>query len=131
MIPETIKKINMSPVAQQYNLSLVVLFGSQARGTAVGSSDIDIAILSHGEFSLHDEMAVEESFKKIIGTDSVQVINMRSAPPLLLREIMRDGAVLYQENSTVYETMKSYAYKMFIETKWLRDLRHRRLAELL
>lgn len=127
---ENLLKTNFSILASKYNLSLVMLFGSEARLTANKESDIDIAYLSKKSLSLEEEIALEEEIEKLINSDKIQLVNIQTASPLFLKEIIRDGVVLYQSDIFVYENLKSYAYKTFIETKFLRDMRHNRLVKI-
>ena len=126
---EKLLKIDFSVLAVKYNLSLIMLFGSEARLTANKESDIDIAYLSKKYLSLEEEIALEEEISKLINSDRVQLVNISTASPLFLREIVRDGFVLYQSDIFVYENLKSYAYKAFVETKFLREMRHARLIK--
>ena len=123
-----LSKIDFSAIARQNDLSLVLLFGSCARGTAISESDIDIAFLPNGQMSLEEETALDEAFKKYIGSEKVQTVNMHTASPLLLSEILKDGKVLYRSDPTILDAVKSYAYKIIVETKLLRDMRRARLA---
>ena len=71
------------------------LFGSRARGAGQAHSDIDIAVFV-------DEEKIEPSFfgypseltsalMSGLGTNSVDVVILNGAPPLLYHRVLRDG----------------------------------------
>jgi predicted nucleotidyltransferase len=74
------------------------LFGSTARGTARGHSDIDVAVLlaetphTLGErFGL--ESRLEERLRRIL-----QVVILNGAPPDLVHRILRDGRLVLESD---------------------------------
>lgn len=69
----------ITPVAQQYQLPAVYLFGSYARGTANGNSDIDLLIEARGSKirSLLDLGALHQGLTRILGKE-VDLITVRS-----------------------------------------------------
>ena len=82
-------------IAKKYNTKKVVLFGSRARGTNHPKSDIDLAIYGCEDFGdlldcLHEEVC------SLLYLD---IINMdyKHISPLLVKEIERDGRVLYEK----------------------------------
>lgn len=80
-------------VLADHPVALGFLFGSRARGDADAGSDVDIAVV-------FDDAASDESGLRLrlgvdlalaLGTDDVDVVDLRSAPPALVRTAFRDG----------------------------------------
>lgn len=76
------------------------LFGSRARGTAGGASDVDIAILLRRDpprslaglhLDLRDELAGE------VGRP-VDLVILNHAPPDLIHRVLRDGVLLLEHD---------------------------------
>lgn len=74
-------------------VTLGFLFGSRARGDADTESDVDVAVV-------FDDAGPEESGRRLrlgvdlalaLGTDDVDVVDLRSAPPALVRAVVRNG----------------------------------------
>ena len=70
---------------------LAVLFGSAARGESNDESDVDMLVRVRGGWSdrVDAALALEEALSR-----PVQLVDLASAPPLLLSEVLRDGRVL-------------------------------------
>lgn len=72
------------------------LFGSRARGDAHEGSDVDVAVaFDDVERGASDRLAARLSLGAdlalALGTDDVDVIDLRAAPPSLVRAVFRDG----------------------------------------
>ncbi len=127
MISEEIKS-KIAELARKRDLSMVVLFGSQATGLIHRASDKDIAGLGKGRLNLYELVS---DFSKIFNRDDVQVadIDPNSASPTLMHAVVRDGKLLYEREAGVFLRWKLYAIKMWMETAWLRNLRDKKLIE--
>ncbi len=124
-------KNNITSLAQKYNLELVVLFGSQANGKTHKNSDLDIAILKDGDLSNENEWQFANEISRISGIKNVEVINIKTASPILLKEITDKGINLYEKKSGLFSFERMRAFKMFVESKPLRILRDKKLLEFL
>jgi predicted nucleotidyltransferase len=71
---------------------LAVVFGSAARGTARSGSDVDVGVLLEED---DDLPALQVALERALGR-SVDLISLRTAPPLLRFEIARDGKLLVE-----------------------------------
>jgi predicted nucleotidyltransferase len=80
-------------VLADHPVTLGFLFGSRARGDADPGSDVDVAVV-------FDDAASERSGRRLrlgvdlalaLGTDDVDVVDLQSASPALVRAIFRDG----------------------------------------
>jgi predicted nucleotidyltransferase len=82
------------------------LFGSRARGEFHERSDVDVAVVFDGLepgdpgyndvlFDLGADLAVE------LGTDDVDVVDLRRAPASLVRTVFEDGTVLVGDEDDV------------------------------
>jgi predicted nucleotidyltransferase len=83
-------------VLADHPVSVGIVFGSRARGESHEHSDIDIAVAfeelepgDSGHLNLRLQLGADLALA--LGTDDVDVIDLHSAPPALLRAIFRDG----------------------------------------
>lgn len=71
------------------------LFGSRARGAGQAHSDIDVAVFVYenrigpGPFGYRSELTT--ALMSALGTNSVDVVILNHAPPLLYHRVLRDG----------------------------------------
>jgi predicted nucleotidyltransferase len=74
------------------------LFGSQARGSGQAHSDVDIAVfvdekrIEPSLFGYRSELT--SALMSGLGTNSVDVVILNTAPPLLYHRVLRDGSRL-------------------------------------
>ncbi|MEF8891714.1 MAG: nucleotidyltransferase domain-containing protein [Haloferacaceae archaeon] len=80
-------------VLADHPVTLGFLFGSRARGDADAGSDVDVAVVfddsGSGESGRRLRLGVDLALA--LGTDDVDVVDLRSAPPALVRTVFRDG----------------------------------------
>jgi predicted nucleotidyltransferase len=94
MIPQRdeIMPIARAVLERHANLRLGLLFGSSARGTALESSDIDVAVAGRNV-----DLATLASQLSIALGREVDVVSVEADPPvMLLRELLRDAVCLYE-----------------------------------
>ena len=77
-------------------VSVGFTFGSQARGEAHDQSDIDVAVAFEGTDPgepghMDARLALGSDLALALGTDDVDVIDLQSASPSLVRAVFRDG----------------------------------------
>ena len=91
-------KSKISGLAEKYNLNLVVLFGSQVTGKTHPQSDIDIAFSSERHLSLREIAEMESEMAKELQLKDIELIDLKMAPPLLLKQIAQKSILLYERN---------------------------------
>ena len=116
-------KKKIAEIAKRHGLALVVLFGSQARGDARKKSDFDIAYSSIAPMDLREENNMAIEFHSVCRTINVDLVNLRNAGPLLLREIVDEGVVLYEAKESLFNNLYLYAMRIFRDSAALNGLR--------
>jgi predicted nucleotidyltransferase len=74
-------------------LELLLLFGSRARGDAGPTSDWDLGYLASGDV---DVAALLATIVEIVGSDRVDLVDLRRASGLLRYRAARDGRPLHE-----------------------------------
>lgn len=91
-IPERVEK-EIIQLAKQYDIQKVILFGSRARGDNWERSDIDLAV-SGGDIP-RVALDLDEEVWTLLLFD---VVNLdEPVQPALLKEIARDGVLIYEK----------------------------------
>ena len=107
-------------------LQCVLLFGSLTSGRRHEQSDIDLGFLFDGPVDILD---VTNRVNRLLGSDNVDVVNLRRASPLLKFAASRKGIILYERDPGLFSQFRSLAYRMYVDTRKLRDARNRVIEE--
>jgi hypothetical protein len=60
----------------------------------------------------------------------VEIVDLSTASPTLMRSVVSEGKLLYENEIGAYFRWKTYAIKIWMETGWLRRLANRKAKEL-
>lgn len=115
-------KEKLTPLFEEESLQLVLLFGSLLTGTMHKKSDIDLAFLFDRPV---DIVSITNSVIRLLHTDNVDVIDLKKASPLLKYSAAEKGKPLYEKSPGVFNEFYSLAFRMYVDTRKLRDARTR------
>jgi len=124
-------KSEIERLAPKYHLSLVVLFGSQVNNKTHPQSDVDLAFLSREQLRPSDIAKLNFEFSSRLGVKDLELVDLKNAPPLLLKQIAKKSILLYEEEPSLFANFRIYALKRFMEAKKLLDLRELSLNKFL
>lgn len=117
-------------IAEKYRLRMVLLFGSRVDEQYIHpDSDYDIAYLPEKSFDFQEECQLNYEFTNVMPSDKVDTVDLRKTSPLLMRMIFDNAQILYSEDELVFPTYQSYAFKKFIESKPMYELKYQALKE--
>ncbi len=85
----------LSRFCGQHGISLLLLFGSRAKGAERPDSDFDLAVLRDPGANEEGNLLTEIMF--LFGTGLVHLVDLRHGDPLLNYHIAHDGLVLYED----------------------------------
>lgn len=94
---------------------LAYLFGSLAHNDA--ANDVDLALLMPEEkrpFHLHPRIT------ETLGTERVDIVDLRRASPVLAFEIVSSGQCIYAANDTIQLDFELHTLRQYKDTAWLR-----------
>lgn len=86
----------VASVLAEHPVAVGFLFGSRARGDADASSDVDVAVVfedvgTGGSVKWDGRLRLGTNLALALETDDVDVVDLRSASPALVRAVFRDG----------------------------------------
>ena len=110
----------LSPIFHDKRLCLVLLFGSAVSGKVHKKSDIDLAFLFDKPV---DILMLTNKIIRLLHTDNVDVVDMKRASPLLKYSVVKSGKLLYEREQGIFNEFYSLAFRMYVDTKKLRDAR--------
>lgn len=127
MIINQEQKNSVINIAKEYELDLLVLFGSQATGKIHSKSDVDFGFISSKNIDIDNRFKIENDLGKIFKRKDIELVDMRRISPLMKKIISDEGVLLYQSIPGLFVRFNMYAFKLYIETKPLRELRYQSL----
>ena len=78
---------------RRFGLDALWLFGSEARGSAGRSSDVDLACLFRRRPSVLDLIEAREALEALLGR-GVDLVDLERASPILVMQVLRNGRLL-------------------------------------
>ena len=118
--------------AAQADVEAAFLFGSQARGTAIPGSDVDVAVLLRRDAAADPlrRLTFTNDLMDILGRDDVDVAILNDASAVLLHRVARDGKVLFATSNTAVAEFVIHAMQQFEDTRPLRELQARQASHI-
>lgn len=127
---EKIKSL-VKPLAKKYQLSLVVLFGSQVTGKTHAKSDVDFGFISEKKMSLNEIAKMQLEFSQKLKIKDLEFTDLKNVSPFLMKQVSEESILLYEKERSVFNLFKIYAFKLFVEAKPLLELREKSLNKFL
>ena len=118
----------LRPALAGTDLRLLVLFGSRARGRATVKSDLDLALLCAGPADLE---AWHMTLAPLIGTDRLDLVDLRRAGSLLAFEVARTGRPVFERGPGTFHAFQALASRRYADTRKLRDAQRRAIRVFL
>ncbi|HHT9158313.1 MAG TPA: type VII toxin-antitoxin system MntA family adenylyltransferase antitoxin [Candidatus Brocadiaceae bacterium] len=115
-------KLKIANLAEKYNLTLVILYGSQASGEVRKESDIDIAVLGARPIPLEQLIDLNNEFAELFKVSEIDVKSLHNTNFLFRYQVMSKGVLLYGK-SYAYNTFKSYAFRDYHDSQDLLRLK--------
>jgi predicted nucleotidyltransferase len=106
-------------------ISVLVVFGSRARGTHRPDSDLDVAVLpaspdSRGRRHLQADLAV--ALADLAPEGRVDVVLLDEADDVLRQRIMETGRVLINRDNEAWKELRVRTMREYADGEWARQL---------
>lgn len=108
---------DIEEIIDKYKLRLVVYFGSYKTEYYRSDSDIDIAYLSVTLLSRVEKMNLLHDLILAHRKSEIDLVDLRTAEPVLRYEIATKGRLLYEEEEGLFDRYSLYYTKRFYEMK--------------
>lgn len=105
------QKLNISKIAQKFNLKLVIIFGSFANGKNTKDSDLDIAVLGFEEVFFKEQIGLINELSRIF-RQKIDLSVLNTANPLLLFYASKNPILLYGKEKYLLK-FKLYAFNSY------------------
>ena len=126
-----VDRLEISQIADRYQLDLILWFGSYAKGISQPNSDLDVAVHTNRPDAVRDpereafwEMALFEDLNAAFkAPNGIDLLILNRADSTLLYEVAKNGILIYQRNEHTFHQFRSYAARRFDD-----DAKFRRLG---
>lgn len=117
---------NLQSIFKKYPVLFAYVFGSYAKARTRDKSDVDIAVFFDQKIqekqrdALRRELAEEIAYalKKY---DRVDVISLNDAYPLLEKEVIHNGQLIYSEDEFAQTHYQAQAVSRWLDYQWHYD----------
>ena len=103
-----------SVAGRQRGLTLLVLFGSRARGDAAAHADWDFGYLSDGSVNL---LAIMAALAEAIGSERVDLVDLARTSGLLRYRAARDGVLVYEARPGIFDRFRFEAARFWYDAE--------------
>ncbi|HVV53024.1 MAG TPA: nucleotidyltransferase domain-containing protein [Polyangia bacterium] len=102
-------------IARRAGVDLFVLFGSRARGEARSDSDWDFAYAFSGDRSCFDPEALQADLVRALGSDRIDLVDLKHGSALLRFRIAAEGSPIYQAEPGAFEDFQIEAARFWCD----------------
>ncbi|GAB2680991.1 nucleotidyltransferase family protein [Thalassiella azotivora] len=110
----------LDALCSRHGIEVLTLFGSAAVDPE-HAADVDLAVQFSDE-SPKDLVAVVNDLTDLVGTDSVDVLDLRRAGPVARFAALVEGLPLAESRTGIWANSQMSAALEFYKTEWLRRL---------
>ena len=124
-------KPELKKIAEKYGIDMLVLFGSQVTGKTHPKSDVDIGYTSADNIEFSTKCKIMDEISDFLKREDIELVNLNSISPVMKNIIADEGVLLYERIVGMFILCKMDAFKIYVETKTLRDLRYQSLRNFI
>ncbi|WP_243662837.1 type VII toxin-antitoxin system MntA family adenylyltransferase antitoxin [Hydrogenispora ethanolica] len=120
---------SISDVAARYGLRFLVYFGSYGTEYYHRESDIDLAFLAEADLSPEQCYQLLEELILVHRKSEIDLVDLKTADPVLRNEVARDGRVLYEQEPGLFERYALFYIKRYYELRPILAEEMRRIGQ--
>lgn len=95
---ENILNNHIDKLITDYNVKLIYVFGSYAKGTNIENSDLDIALYLEGEADGFIKLDILYDLVGILNRDDIDLVILNNVDEVLKFQIIKYGKIIYMED---------------------------------
>ncbi|MCX7694805.1 MAG: nucleotidyltransferase domain-containing protein [Caloramator sp.] len=111
-------KINI--LLEQFDIKLVYIFGSYAKGTNTKNSDLDIAFLL-GQYNFYDKLNLISELVGIFNRDDIDVVILNDANSILKFQVIKYGKIVYMASEYEKVIFESKTMDEYMDMEFFRE----------
>ncbi|WP_097028619.1 type VII toxin-antitoxin system MntA family adenylyltransferase antitoxin [Clostridium peptidivorans] len=124
-----ILKNNLEKLINSYEIKLIYIFGSYAKGTNGKDSDLDIAIFLEDNYNALDKLALIGEFIDIFKRNDIDLVILNNANSVLKHQVIKYGKLVYMENEDIKVNFEVRVLKEYMDMEPFRRTQMKYIKE--
>lgn len=108
-------KDNFKSLLQEYDIKLIYIFGSYAKGNNNANSDLDIAVLLNNDYDPMDKLSLIGDLTSIFKRDDIDLVILNSANSVLKHQVIKYGKLIFMENEDIKVNFEVRVLKEYMD----------------
>jgi predicted nucleotidyltransferase len=121
--------INLKDFVKNYNIKLIYIFGSYAKGSNNSKSDLDIAILLNNNYNPLDKLSLIGDLTSIFKRDDIDLVLLNSANSVLKHQVIKYGKLVFMENEDIKVDFEVKVLKEYMDMEPFRKTQMKYINE--
>ena len=105
----------------EFNISLIYIFGSFAKETNRKNSDIDIAVLLDGEIDVYTKLNILGALVDIFKREDIDLVILNNVNEVLKFQVIKYGKVIYMESLYTKVMFESKTMSEYMDKEYFRN----------
>lgn len=116
-----ILKNNLNDLIEKYDIKLIYIFGSYAKGKNDKNSDLDIAVLLEKGYNPLDKLSLIGDFTDIFKRNDIDLVILNDANPVLEHQVIKYGKLAYLKDEDVKVFYEVRVLKEYMDMEYFRN----------
>ena len=120
---------------KEFDISLIYIFGSFAKGTNRPNSDIDIAVLLDREIDVYTKLDILGELVDIFKREDIDLVILNNVNEVLKFQIIKYGKIIYMESLYTKVMFESRTMSEYMDKEHFRNTQakysHQRFLEIM
>jgi predicted nucleotidyltransferase len=117
------QKYNIEEIGKKFNLKLLLIYGSYARGTNGKMSDLDVAYMPNKKADFETQLEIYSELAGVFGDieRELDAVCLQEKDSLFIYQVSKNSQLIYG-NLTDYNEFRAFAFRNYMDSKDLREL---------
>ncbi|KYH33997.1 nucleotidyltransferase domain protein [Clostridium tepidiprofundi DSM 19306] len=119
----------LAKLVQEYNIKLMYIFGSYAKGNNTAKSDLDIAVLLGENYNPMCKLELIGELTSIFKRDDIDLVILNNANSVLKHQVIKYGKLIYMENEDIKVNFEVRVLKEYMDMEYFRKIQMKYINE--